>query len=367
MKEILERVVEILSSGQRAALAGVVAARGSLPMSRRARMLILEGGAQLGTVGGGCLEAEVHAMGARAIASGLGVLRRFTLTEQQAGAEGLNCGGTVEILVEPVGGTAPEGCGHDLFAPALKAIDDREETVLATVLELLGPDGSIRIAGRALIGWKGIRRGAGLLDPAGSPARLIEHACEEALAVLGQDRAALVDPPAGPGCSSLKLFLETLDAPPLLYLFGGGHVGLAVARVARTAGFRVIVIDDREAFANPGRFPDADRTLVLPMEGAFASLTVDRNTYILALTRGHRHDEPVIEQAIRTPARYIGMLGSRRKVAIMRERLAAAGATPEQLDRVHSPVGLTIGADTPGEIAVSIVAQMIANRRLPAD
>jgi xanthine dehydrogenase accessory factor len=135
--------------------------------------------------------------------------------------------------------------------------------------------------------------------------------------------------------------------------------------VARIAGFRIIVIDDRKAFANPDRFPEAEAVHVMPMEGAVDRLGIGRDAYVVVVTRGHQHDEPVIEAAIRTPAAYIGMIGSRRTVALAWERLRGRGATPEQLARVHAPIGLDIGADTPGEIAVSIVAQMIALRRRP--
>ena len=382
------------------ALASIVSAKGSLPMSRRSKMLVLSDGSQRGTVGGGCLEAEVHAMGRQAMKAGTPIVARFTLTEAKAGAEGLNCGGTVEILIEPLNGDDPATA--EVFRQSLDAIRAGDETVMATALSgeigqasapgatgargVLGQPGAeravraVRIGGKGLVGWKGLRIGVGVLsgDPTSvTGTSLVDFAIEESLSILGQDTAVFVNLPAeepsgpvgldGPwlpgGSCEARLFLETLNAPPTLYLFGGGHVSLAVARVARTAGFRVIVVDDRPAFASADRFPEADRTLVLPLESAMAQLPVDRSSYIVAVTRGHQHDEPVIEQAIRTPAAYIGMIGSRRKVALMQRRLLERGATQDQLDRVHAPIGLPIGADSPGEIAVSIVAQMIEVRR----
>jgi xanthine dehydrogenase accessory factor len=287
---------------------------------------------------------------------------RFTLTESAAGAEGLNCGGTVEMLIEPIG---PEEVGIlELYRAALTALESREETVMATLVRMT--DAGQRSAaatgpvlGKGLVSWKGLRAGTGELqrDPT-----LRDHAVEEALAVLGQDVSTIARP-ARSGPDEARLFLETLNAPPTLYLFGGGHVSLSVARVARTAGFKVVVIDDRPAFASEERFPEADRTLVLPMEDSVAGLPIDSGSYVVAVTRGHQHDEPVIEQAVSTSAAYIGMIGSRRKVAIMWERLRERGVTSEQLARVHAPIGLDIGADSPGEIAVSIVAQMIETRR----
>ena len=372
MQEILEEIISLIERREDGALASIVSAKGSLPMSRRSKMLVLSDGSQRGTVGGGCLEAEVHAMGRQAMNAGAPMVARFTLTEAKAGAQGLNCGGTVEILIEPLRGDDP--AAGEVFRQALDALRAGDETVMTTILSGEGGKagagadsqrGALRIAGKGLVGWNGLRIGTGALAGDVSLIRgisLVGFAVEEALSILGQDTAVFVNlPSAGP--SEMRVFLETLNAPPTLYLFGGGHVSLSVARVARTAGFRVVVVDDRPAFASAERFPEADRTLVLPMESALAHLSVDRNSYIVAVTRGHQHDEPVIEQAIRTPAAYIGMIGSRRKVALMRRRLLERGATKEQLDQVHAPIGLSIGADSPGEIAVSIVAQMIEVRR----
>lgn len=355
MNEILETILQSIERGEAVALATIVTGSGSLPMSRRSKMVVRSDGTQIGTVGGGCVEADVHAMAMQCLRTGRPSLRRFTLTEAKAGAEGLNCGGTVEILAEPVSDPA-------FHRQVLDALARRDELVLATLVA--GDDDAPRIAGKGLVGWKGLREATGSLPSGGSPLR--EWLEEEALTILGADVCVRKTLPAGlaPEGSGLRwALLEALCVPPTLYLFGGGHVSLAVARVARPAGFRIVVVDDRAAFSNPERFPEADETLVLPMETAFSRLRVDSGSYIVAATRGHQHDEPVIEQAVRTPAAYIGMLGSRRKVAIMWERLKARGATDEMLARVHAPIGLPIGADSPAEIAVSIVAQLIETRR----
>jgi xanthine dehydrogenase accessory factor len=296
--------------------------------------------------------------------TGNAVFARFTLTEEMAGAEGLNCGGTVQILVEPVGGAQT----LQVHRAALEALERQQETALATLVadplaesREQGPR-TVEILGKGLVGWTGVREGSGWLG-ASPPASLLAPVVEAARALLGTDRAALswvTDPVTG---QRLALFVESVTAQPVLYLFGGGHVGQAVASVARTAGFRIVVIDDRQEFSSPERFPFAERTLVRPMENALEDLPIDRGAYIVAVTRGHQHDERVIEQAIATPARYIGMIGSRRKKAILWRRLKARGARDADLDRVHSPIGLAIGADSPGEIAVSVVAEMIRVRR----
>ena len=365
MKQILDQAVALAAQGRIGALATVVTASGSFPMSRRSRLLILPDGTQQGTVGGGCLEAEVHALGLKAIRSGRAVFARFTLTEAMAGAEGLNCGGTVQMLVEPVG----SGHSVEVHRAALEALERQEESVLASIVadpladaQEQGPR-SVEILGKGLVGWTGVREGSGLLGDASASSGLIAPVVEAARELLGTDRAALswvADPVSG---KRFALFLESVTSPPVLFLFGGGHVGRAVAAVAATAGFRVVVIDDREEFSCAERFPMAEQTLVRPMQSALAGLPIDRNAYIVAVTRGHQHDEHVIEQAVGTSARYIGMIGSRRKKAILWRRLKARGARESDLDRVHSPIGLAIGADSPGEIAVSIVAEMIRVRR----
>jgi xanthine dehydrogenase accessory factor len=327
-------------------------------MSRRSKMLVAADGSQRGTIGGGCLEADVHAMARLAMRSKKASLHRFTLTETKAGVEGLNCGGTVEILIEPLP-AKDDAAAIEVYRQALAALEAREEAVMTTLVLDEDPP-ACRVLGKGIVGWKGLRAGTG---PLAADAGLTEWTVEEALGILGQDRALILRAPSPAAPEGSRLFLETLDAPPTVYLFGGGHVSLAVARVARTAGFRIVVVDDRPAFANADRFPEADATLVLPMTEAVSRLPIDRTSFLVAVTRGHQHDEPVIEQAIRTPAAYIGMIGSRRKVELMWRKLKERGATDEQLSRVHAPIGLPIGGDSPGEIAVSIVAQMIQARR----
>jgi xanthine dehydrogenase accessory factor len=187
---------------------------------------------------------------------------------------------------------------------------------------------------------------------------------EDYLAVLQFDIGDEEAPRWGlePG-DTLDVFVEPIIAIPTLYLFGGGHVSLQIARIAKMVGFKIVVIEDRPTFANKERFPMADETRVEDMYTVFERLKIDDQSYIVAVTRGHQHDEPVIEQAIRTEARYIGMIGSKRKISRMWKKLIERGADKARLAQVHAPIGLEIGADTPEEIAVSIVAQLIQSRR----
>lgn len=169
---------------------------------------------------------------------------------------------------------------------------------------------------------------------------------------------------AGMVCGgSLDIFVEPIVPSPTLYLFGAGHTGLATYRIARSAGFDVVVIDEREAFANRERYPDAKDIVVADLDRAMAQLTPTTAAYIVSLTPGHLSDMRVLRWAIGTPARYVGMMGSRRKVTGIFQELQKEGVSPERLADVHAPIGLDIGADTPEEIAVSVVAELIACRR----
>ena len=169
---------------------------------------------------------------------------------------------------------------------------------------------------------------------------------------------------AGMVCGgSLDIFIEPIVPNPTLYIFGAGHTGLATYRIARSAGFDVVVVDDREAFANRERFPDAKGIVVAELDVAVLQLAPNPASYVVSLTPGHLTDLRVLRWAIGTPARYVGMMGSRRKVSGIFQELQKEGVPPERLADVHAPIGLEIGADNPEEIAIAIVAELIACRR----
>ncbi len=163
----------------------------------------------------------------------------------------------------------------------------------------------------------------------------------------------------------VEVFIEPILSPPTLYVFGGGHISLPVTRIGKLAGFRIAVIDDRAEFANRERFPDAELILAKDFAEAFSELRVDKLSYVVIITRNHEYDELVLEWALGTQARYIGMIGSKTKNETVFSHLLAKGMSPEQLSRVHAPIGLEICAQTPEEIAVSILAEVIRVRRCP--
>jgi xanthine dehydrogenase accessory factor len=162
---------------------------------------------------------------------------------------------------------------------------------------------------------------------------------------------------------TLEVFVEPVLPPAELYIFGAGHVGAALYRVARIGGFDVTVVDDREAYANRERFPEAQQVIAEELDKAMAQLMPSESTYIVVVTRGHRDDMRVLRWAVQTPARYVGMIGSKRKTITIFKELQEEGIPAQLFDRVHAPVGLDIGAVTPEEIAVSITAELIAKRR----
>jgi xanthine dehydrogenase accessory factor len=252
--DLFEEIVRLRKAGRRAALATIVHTNGSIPSYESSRMLVREDGSIAGTIGGGCVEADVWAAAKEVIQAETPRKMTFNLNNEASYDNGLICGGTLEVFVEPI---------------------------------------------------------------------------------LPQ---------------------------PVLYIFGGGHVSIALANAAHTAGFAIGVIDDREAFANPQRFPMASE-IHTSFEDAFTKLQPNASTYIVIVTRGHKDDMHVLRWAIEQPARYIGMIGSKRKVLSVYKALALEGVPADKFTHVHAPVGLDIGALTPEEIAISIIAELIAVRR----
>jgi xanthine dehydrogenase accessory factor len=362
MNDIFAEILRLQQQGQRGALCTIISSKGSLPMSGKAKMLVGEDGTMVGTVGGGCLEADVWAEAQRVVKRDISKIAAFILTEQHAGESGLNCGGKVEIFIEPV---VPERM-QAVFEEIARLRAQGEKGAIATVISSRIP-AAMKVKSKLLLRADGTTLGS--IGEGGFIEDCVRQKAEE---VMRQDYLTVLQFEIGdeeaqrwglePG-ETLDVFVEPIVAIPTLYLFGGGHVSLQIARIAKMVGFKIVVIDDRPAFANKERFPMADDTRVEDLYTVFERLKIDDQSYIVAVTRGHQHDEPVIEQAIRTEARYIGMIGSKRKISRMWKKLIERGADKNRLAQVHAPIGLEIGADTPEEIAVSIVAQLIQSRR----
>ena len=354
MKDLFLEALDLISAGGKGALSTIVSSKGSLPMSKKAKMLVLPDGKILGTVGGGCLEADVWAEARHVMETGEPTLQQFILTEKHAGENGLNCGGNVEIFTEPI----TSGQGEDILQEITEIRAERGSAVLATLVA--GGDGATLC--RKLL----VRADGSTTGTVGYPeadAAVLEEVQEEGSIPEDLLKVIEMEVTGAEGPERIKIFLESICPEPTLYLFGGGHVSFAIARSAQAVGFRIVVIDDRPIFANRERFPMASETLTLEMETALDHLEIDDLSYIVAVTRGHQHDKPVVEQAVKTNAAYIGMIGSRRKIVLMWKELEAKGIPKSRLEEVHAPIGLDIGADNPDEIAVSIVAELIRIRR----
>jgi xanthine dehydrogenase accessory factor len=253
--DIYEEIVRLRKDGRRGAVATIVNVRGSIPSFKTAKMLVRDDGSIVGTIGGGCVEAEVWQAAREVMESEKPRTLTFDLNQDPKFDTGLVCGGTLEIFVEPV------------------------------------------------------------LPPAE------------------------------------------------LYIFGAGHVATSLYKVARIAGFDITVVDDREVYASRERFPEAQEVIAEDLDKAMERLQPRESSFIVIVTRGHRDDMRVLRWAVRTPARYVGMIGSKRKTITIFKELQKEGLPAELFDRVHAPVGLDIGAITPEEIAVSITAELIAKRR----
>jgi xanthine dehydrogenase accessory factor len=349
IEDVFKSAIELLERGEKAAISTIIASKGSLPMSEKSKMLVTPEGKIIGTVGGGCLEADVWTEARRVMEEGKSSIQKFILTERYAGESGLNCGGIVEILTEPL----PEQ-GRDIFSAILALKDTGHRGTLVTVLG----DHPRYLEGR---------RKLLLCDDGSTVGALGDAALETFVArkgreILQGEQFAILDYQVADG-STLKLFMEPVLPTPTVYVFGGGHVSFFVVRAAKLAGFKVKVIDDRPAFANKERFPEADAAMVMEFDQVREAFDFGQDDYVILVTRGHQHDQQILEQIYDCEARYLGMIGSKSKIAKMWKRLEARGIDQKYLERVHAPIGLNIGADTPEEIAISIVAELIRERR----
>jgi xanthine dehydrogenase accessory factor len=360
MIDAFDRIPEALHSNAGAMLATVIGTSGSTPASALSRMLVGETGERLaGTIGGGCVEGDVICAARDLAGSGTSAVMTFTLDEDHP-ESGMLCGGTVDVFIEPVS-------GRDLgFIESLRERrDSGEDSIKGT---LVAPDGMILDRFlippdcTAILPAHLIESGVHGEESERFLRRFLPERAELEAAVEEMNRRGIA---ARIPVSEGRLILEPVAGTPSLCLFGGGHVSLAVSKIAALAGFRVTVIDDRPEFANPERFPEAARTVAADFLESFSRITLKPSSSIVIVTRGHKADELVLGVAVTTSAGYIGMIGSRKKVAAVFDRLVARGVPAEALRRVHTPIGLNIGAVTPGEIAVSIVSELIHTRRSP--
>ena len=343
MRDILHDLEQVIRHKKSVAFTALVETRGSTPQKAGAIMLVFPDGSQTGTLGGGCVEAEVKRKALRLIDEGKREILTCHLDGNYGWDDGLICGGRMTMLIDPV--RPEEDVSYFERLSELIAADYG-----CTEAVLLDPEKATggQAADRFLLDRNGevvATRGSG--D--------IPEALHENLRPLSERPRAYV--------TSGISYLPRLKRCRLL-IVGGGHVGQKVAELAADVDFDVWVVDDREQYCNTDRFPQAKRLIVDNIDTALSGLEIDESTFCIIVTRGHNHDEEALYHLVETKARYVGMIGSKRKVKLIFEDLLKEGISRQALEKVRAPLGFHIGSQTVPEIAVSIVAELIAFRNL---
>ncbi|MBC8117435.1 MAG: XdhC family protein [Candidatus Saccharimonas sp.] len=360
MLSLLQELDIALRNGRPVCYTALVETRGSTPQKAGATMLVFADGSQVGTLGGGCVEAEVKRRALTLLASGSIELLSFQLDNDYGWDDGLICGGRMKMLVDPL---RP---GDDMSY--YRALQDRL-TAGRGATEAIVIDGE-KADARDADRW--------LLDEQGAVVaeRLVATKAPLTLALSPQSRGEGTGLPP-----KLLANLKPLDERPRPYIeagvsylphlkrcrlivVGAGHVGQKVAELSADVGFDVWVVDDRQEYCNSDRFPHAKRLIIDAFDVALRGLEIDSNTYCIIVTRGHNHDEQALLHLAETSARYVGMIGSRRKIKLIFDDLLREGVSADALARIYAPLGFDIGSQTVPEIAISIVAELVAHRNL---
>ena len=343
MRDVIGHLTRILEKGGEAIVCQVVETRGSTPQKAGSMMVVDPDGGQGGTLGGGCVENEVKTKAIRQIATGNAAVHSFVLDHDYAWADGLICGGRMVVIAQPVRG--PEPLAY--FRLVDQVLGEAQGFTEAIVID---PEqaGVLTVGSRFLFDGEGALRG-GL--PSGE--------------VPGELSSRITKPAARPK-PSVHGGVAFLPSWPRIRLIvvGAGHVGQAVADLAAQADFDVWVVDDRNQYANRERFPRAQQIVVGPIDQVIAGLEITPLSYALIVTRGHGHDQEALYHLAPTEASYVGLIGSRRKIRLIFDNLREARIREADLERVTAPVGLDIGSQTVPEIAISIVAELIARRNV---
>ena len=348
MKEVIQGAVDTLRDGRPCVLATVVRTKGSTPQKAGAMLLVKDDGSGLGTLGGGCVEGDIWFAAKEMLRDGSGPeFKDYYLNEDIAARDGLVCGGTMYFYLEPLRRLED-------FLPLgdeiLEAYDGGEPVSLATVVN--SPRYPERLGAKLLLRADGVVSGTLGAETLDEPALEVARRIAE----IGNSESISTE-------DGTEIFVEGFTTPPTLVMVGGGHVGKATADLANHMGYRVYIVDDRPEFSHEGRFPYAEDTIVIPYDQWSDQFSINVNSFVVVATRGHRYDDMALESALKTRARYIGLLGSRRKTLMIYRRLLEQGITKERIGEVYAPIGLNIGALTPEEIAVSIMSEVTMVRR----
>ena len=348
MQEVFREAIKELDSDKQVVLATVVRTKGSTPQKPGAKLLVRNDGSGVGTLGGGCVEGDIW-FAAKELMKRKGTtqFRSYELNEDIAAQDGLVCGGTMYFLIDPV--YTPEG-----YLPYVQEIENAyaggQSVAVATLIK--PPEDSDTALGSKLL----IRQN-GTTDGSLGSSNLDQEAISKGKSVMLHGRNEFVQSKDGS-----EYFIEGYTTPPQLILCGAGHVSKAISNQAKSLGFRIYVSDDRDEFANPKRFPEADIVLTGKPEVVLKEFPVNANSFIIIATRGHRFDNVALYAAAHTPALYVGLLGSKRKTILIYEDLLKSGISKDRIKEIRSPIGLDINARTPEEIAISILAVVLMFR-----
>ncbi|GAA3377205.1 XdhC family protein [Streptomyces sannanensis] len=353
MLDIAEELNRWVEQGRDFAVATVVAVAGSAPRQPGAALAVDSEGTAIGSVSGGCVEGAVYDLCRQALEDGETVGERFGYSDEDAFAVGLTCGGTIDILVTPIRTDSP---AREVFAAALAAAAGGEAAALARIT-----GGPAELTGRALL----VRTDGTYEGGLGGHPELDRTAAAEAAALLDAGRTGtVVIGEDGSRCGQpLTLLVESSVPAPRMIVFGAIDFASALVRVGKFLGYHVTVCDARPVFATRTRFPEADEIAVEWPHRYLASADVDGRTVLCVLTHDAKFDVPLLALALKLPVAYVGAMGSRRTHEDRNRRLRAVGVTELELARLRSPIGLDLGARTPEETALSIAAEIVANRR----
>ena len=348
MKEVFEEATNQLNEKHPLVIATVVRTKGSTPQKPGAKLLVRNDGSGVGTLGGGCVEGDIwyaakQLMKNRGSAETIG----YELNEEIAAQDGLVCGGTMFFLVDPIYEKGQEA----LFLDEINSAYLGGEPVALASLVKTTPDIDSKLGGKLLI------RSDGSVEGTLGADNLNSEAIKYGIELMAYGNSKYVKSETG-----AEYFVEGYTTPPRIILCGGGHVSRAIYTFAVNLGFNLTVIDDREEFANKTRFPLANVVVAESSAEGFRSIEINKNTFIVIATRGHRYDHVSLEAALNTSASYIGLLGSKRKTILIYEELLSKGVSIDRIKDVRAPIGLDINARTPEEIAISIMAEILMIR-----
>jgi xanthine dehydrogenase accessory factor len=351
-----QQIKQLIEEGETLAIATIVSTLGSTPREVGAKMVVAASGEILGTVGGGCGEAEVRREAVQVIRTQKPAMVKVELMDDIESNSPAVCGGILNVFVDPWWKDPAAVC-EKLNDELLQAQSEGAAAVLATVIQAHGcPD---VISGEKCFIRDGVIKAGNIRNQA-----LLQAVMHEAEIRLTREESGQVTL-ALPGTDNkVEVFFEVLTAIRKVIIVGAGHLAIPLVKFAKILGFHITVLDDRVMYANRERFPEVDEVLVGDMAETLRGLKITPQTYVVLITRGHQYDEPCLREIIHKPAKYIGMIGSRRRIKACFIRFRDEEGIPEELlKRVYAPIGLDIKAESPEEIALSIIAEMVKVRR----